>query len=532
VERRPPSAADFSRDSGARGRAPLHFPKGGAQMTSGLGYFDVSEYGAVSGVPSATAFDNAFADASAAGGVLYFPPGNWIYNGAGFDHLPANGVNAPLYIRGAGMNASHLTFTGVTNAYSIRIGSQSAIGSGNSVGGGVSDIAITFQTTKPGIRIQKLEQAIIENVYTYQSTVALYMDRSRSCLIHNFNLLAWTSNGLWIDDNGGNGSMHSIANGKVNSGAEGSGWACVLIQDNDADTAAPVYDDVTVNSAGQGAFLFQNTGSGTSAIYAIMNNCVADGPFGTAFLFQRVSQVFITNVFAVAHTVAIHLDGADEVVIDGGTVYAGATESSSDFEFDNSCDRLTITGVTSNGPYLGYKTDSTTHTNLFIDNPPTRAATASNDLSKLQSIGQARAFAFSSVDVSLANATNVAIPFDSEIYDYGSFHSTSVNNTRFTAPATGEYRFTAGVSFDSNATGIRRLRFVEGGSLIYGEELRNAVNGDNTTMTLTATIALTKGQYVEVWAYQNRGGALNALASVASPRYMRTFMQVETVKSW
>jgi hypothetical protein len=501
-------------------------------MASGLGIFDVSEYGAVSGVASSAEFDAAFADASAAGGVLYFPPGNWIYNGAGFDHFPANGVFAPLYIRGAGLNLSRLTFTAVTHAYSIRIGSQSAIGSGNSIGGGISDIAITFQTTKPGIRIQQLEEAVIENVATYQSTIALYMDRSRACLIHNFNLLAWTSNGLWIDDNGGFGSMHSIANGKVNSPVAGSGWACVLIQNNDADTAAPVYDDVTVNSAGQGAFLFQNTGSGTSSIFVIMNNCVADGSFPIGFLFQRVSNVYLTNVFAVAFATAIVLDGADQVVIDGGTVYAGGTAAASDFELDNACDRVTITGVASNGPFLGYRTDTTTHTNTFIDNPPTLAATAGNDLSKLQSVGQARAFAFSSVNVSLANATNVPIPFDSEIYDYGAFHSTSVNPTRFTAPATGEYRFTAGVCFDSNATGIRRLRFVEGAGVIYGEELRNAVNGDATSMTLSATIPLIKGQWVEVWAYQNRGGALNALASVASPRYMRTFMQVETVKSW
>lgn len=102
-------------------------------------------------------------------------------------------------------------------------------------------------------------------------------------------------------------------------------------------------------------------------------------------------------------------------------------------------------------------------------------------------------------------------------------HDNVTNNSRFTARYPGYHSISGGCSFASNVTGRRGVRVAVNGT---------AVNG--STVVLAATIAasvvvgndrnlvyLNVGDYVELQAFQDSGGALNTVSTTDSqPRLM------------
>ena len=103
--------------------------------------------------------------------------------------------------------------------------------------------------------------------------------------------------------------------------------------------------------------------------------------------------------------------------------------------------------------------------------------------------------------LNLANTTDVAIIWDVETYDTDAYHD-GVNPTRMTAPSDGYYLITGNVGF-YNLGGATALLF--GYSISAGGKVRLARRDDggfntNQVIAFTRVLALTSGQYIELWA--------------------------------
>lgn len=100
---------------------------------------------------------------------------------------------------------------------------------------------------------------------------------------------------------------------------------------------------------------------------------------------------------------------------------------------------------------------------------------------------------------------------DSESFDNDSMHSTTTNTSRITCQTAGRYDITTTVLFAPNATGGRTLSYrVNGGSDIEISAHPTASASVNSTLSGLVKLVMAVGDYVEIRAWQNTGGNLNA----------------------
>jgi len=114
----------------------------------------------------------------------------------------------------------------------------------------------------------------------------------------------------------------------------------------------------------------------------------------------------------------------------------------------------------------------------------------------------------------LSNATWTTITFPEEEFDTDAFHSTSTNTGRLTIPTgkDGKYRINASIVFDSNATGIRLVRFTKNGTFFQQGVWGSASSAEQTASHSQVIVSLVAGDYVEVQGYQTSGGNLDVKA--------------------
>lgn len=109
------------------------------------------------------------------------------------------------------------------------------------------------------------------------------------------------------------------------------------------------------------------------------------------------------------------------------------------------------------------------------------------------------------------NAATQVVEFDYHVYAEGGMHSTTVNNTRFVARARGWYPITAQVEFAANATGQRGARLLKNGTDQIAYDLRDASAAGTSSVSVSTQVLLNAGEWVELRAFQNSGGALNTV---------------------
>lgn len=111
---------------------------------------------------------------------------------------------------------------------------------------------------------------------------------------------------------------------------------------------------------------------------------------------------------------------------------------------------------------------------------------------------------------SIANSSWVTVALDSTSFDTYGGHSNSTNNSRYTAQVAGYHQLSGIVSFAASSSGFRAARFaVNGGAVVAGTAYAIANGVFPTIMpTVTRDIYLNVGDYVELNAWQNSGGAL------------------------
>jgi len=128
---------------------------------------------------------------------------------------------------------------------------------------------------------------------------------------------------------------------------------------------------------------------------------------------------------------------------------------------------------------------------------------------------------YNSADITLTTSVAAALTFDTERYDDNSFHSTSVNTSRFTIPVTRRYRVGGSVRFASNATGLRQVYARVNGSTIIALMTLNA-NATSVTDIVLGDVewSFTAGDYVELVCAQTSGGNLNvSFIASSSPEF-------------
>lgn len=113
--------------------------------------------------------------------------------------------------------------------------------------------------------------------------------------------------------------------------------------------------------------------------------------------------------------------------------------------------------------------------------------------------------------VSIATGVATVLDGTSENYDYAAsaMHSNVTNPSRITAQVEGRYLCSATIQYASNATGNRSASLIVNGTTTYEGELVPAASGNSTVVTVTRTLTLSIGDYVEARALQTSGGGLN-----------------------
>jgi hypothetical protein len=117
---------------------------------------------------------------------------------------------------------------------------------------------------------------------------------------------------------------------------------------------------------------------------------------------------------------------------------------------------------------------------------------------------------------SVPNATFTALSLDSNVVDTYAGHSNTVNNSRYTPPAAGWYLVIASYGQAGNGTGNRFAQVFKNGLLVVlgqtgGPAAGVANGGGNVAVALVQCNGVS--DYVEAYAYQSSGGALNTNAS-------------------
>jgi hypothetical protein len=113
---------------------------------------------------------------------------------------------------------------------------------------------------------------------------------------------------------------------------------------------------------------------------------------------------------------------------------------------------------------------------------------------------------------SIPNATFTALTFNSEYFDTDAMHtSTGANTSRLTATTTGKYIVTANVGLSANAVGTRLVGIKLNNSTFVAQQTWAGFTGDSNIVSVSATISMNVGDYVEVFVYQTSGGALDTV---------------------
>lgn len=126
---------------------------------------------------------------------------------------------------------------------------------------------------------------------------------------------------------------------------------------------------------------------------------------------------------------------------------------------------------------------------------------------------------------SISNATATAVTFDAETFDVDGYHSTVSNTSRMTVPSgkAGYFLLTSNLRYANNSTGGRSIDFYKNGTRIAGT-YQPTVSGSSVAYSASTVINGTVGDYFEVYAYQESGGALNINSDADTSLFTITFL--------
>lgn len=129
-----------------------------------------------------------------------------------------------------------------------------------------------------------------------------------------------------------------------------------------------------------------------------------------------------------------------------------------------------------------------------------------------------RCQAYNNANISIPNDDGQVVDLNDENYDSTTtMHSNVTLNSRVVIPVDGIYICTFLCAFASNATGDRSAWIRKNGFEYMAMNQKMAVNGAETSLSVTVQDFLEAGEFIEAIAQQDSGGALNLLATAYSP---------------
>ena len=131
-----------------------------------------------------------------------------------------------------------------------------------------------------------------------------------------------------------------------------------------------------------------------------------------------------------------------------------------------------------------------------------------------------------SANISVANASQTTLTWDSEEIDVDGYHSTSTNTGRITIPTgkTGKFLISAQLRFSPSATGRRILYIYKNGTTELWSAQVNGTATNDTVFTGSYIISLSAGDYLECRTYQNSGGALDLQGPAPYSYFSATYL--------
>lgn len=136
---------------------------------------------------------------------------------------------------------------------------------------------------------------------------------------------------------------------------------------------------------------------------------------------------------------------------------------------------------------------------------------------------QFRSFAYNSLDQPIPTDMETPLTFDLNAYDTGGVHSVVADISRFTVPATdatfhpvAQYLLAAQVRFAQNNTGTRVLSAWKNGNTRLCRQTGVPARSDDHYLSLSCTVVLNAGDFIEFKVFQDTAGILNAVSGVNS----------------
>ena len=137
--------------------------------------------------------------------------------------------------------------------------------------------------------------------------------------------------------------------------------------------------------------------------------------------------------------------------------------------------------------------------------------------------------AYNNANISIPDSTFTAVTLNSERFDNAALHSTSSNTSRLTVPTGGggKYVIGLGANWTASASGaLRTTRIEQNATTVLGTFTSQPSASHGSDQSWSTIYALSDADYVEMYVFQNSGGALN-LTSVAnsSPEFWTFWMR-------
>lgn len=122
---------------------------------------------------------------------------------------------------------------------------------------------------------------------------------------------------------------------------------------------------------------------------------------------------------------------------------------------------------------------------------------------------------FNSSNESIAHNTNVALTFNTDLFDTAAMHDTGSNTNKVVIPTGGDgwYDIGAGAAFAAAAGGIRQMQIKLNGTTVAATYNANTTNPSNNFLRIHTLEYLVATDYIEVIVFQNQTtvAALNVL---------------------
>jgi hypothetical protein len=274
-----------------------------------------------------------------------------------------------------------------------------------------------------------------------------------------------------------------------------------------------------------------NTGDGIWVFgpYSVLDNLTINSMGGNGIRNGDPTGAVNTNIFGY-YNISTIVNGGNGFYLDSATTNAGGGTFVNCFSFANAADGFRFDRSQLN-TLVGCVTESNTGYGLSYGNGARdiwwfagdSEGNGLGDFNKNANALRCNALSssindcigarvYNSTAQSIPNATSTVVTFNSTYFDTDGMHDPlGANPGRLTATTKGKYIVTANIGLDANAVGTRSVGIKLSNSTFVAIQSWAGFTGDSNIVSVTATISMNVGDFVEAIVYQASGGTLGTV---------------------